>query len=109
MSRVRRHDAGVWNGTGFQCGKELPELGLKWRGVHALVVGNEVRDGSLCLKGAESLGKRLVVDGGEEEGGFELAGLHVTEEGVEIGCAGIAGAVAPDGVEMLRDGRSQCR
>ena len=55
------------------------EVALESGRLHALVSGDEVGHGALRLQGAKRLGDRLVVDGGEEEGGLELAGFHVIE------------------------------
>src|ERR1700691_5563371 len=96
--------AGFGKGLGVQAGDELDEFVLQFGWLNALVRGNEVRYGTLCLQGAERLRDGLVVDRGEEEGGFDLADFHVVDKGACVGGAGITDAVAPDGVEVLGNG-----
>jgi len=102
--------AGEWLGGEF--GGEGEEVSLEAGGVcaplaDALVVGEEAGYGVLGLQSAEGLGEGAVVDGGEVEGGVELAGLHVGDEGNGVGGAGVADAVAPDGVKVGGDGAGE--
>ena len=104
--RAREHGAFVLAGQRFgrvaHLVQELAECRLDFGRGLSLVRLDEMGHSGLDLEGAESLLHGLVVDVGEEEGGFDLALLHVGDEGGGVVDAGVADAMPPDGVHFLR-------
>jgi len=78
------HGARLGNRLRFELRHELDEFPLQRSRIHALVIRDKVRDGRLSLQCAQSLGDRLIVDGREVEGRFELAGFHVVDECLSV-------------------------
>ena len=97
-------EPGRGGGCDLEMRHELNEFALQRGGIRALVRCDEVGNSRLSLQRAQRLGDGLVVDGCEVERGVELACLHIVDEGLPVGCSGVADTVFPDGIEMIRYG-----
>ena len=82
-----------------ECMKRL----LYFRRRLSLVFLDEVGHSGLNAQGPQVLLHGPVIDVREEERGLHLARLHVVKESGQVLGTGISGAVAPDGVQFVRD------